>query len=906
MPWHGPDFAGDFPTLGHLTGHWIEQHVVVPDGYLRGQPYRLTDEQWTFLLHFYRLYPRAAPWPAPDGLLYTGGQLRRAQKWGKDPFGAALILAEALGPTRFEGWATDDRDDPRNYRPGYDGEARWVRIRPGDPIGSPYPTPLIVCLGTSEEQTANTWRPLLSMVRNGPLIELPGIDVGETRIKLPGGGDIEPVSTSATARLGAPLTFLTITEALALDTPLPTPTGWTTMGAVEIGDELVGRDGRPTRVIGATDVQMGRDCYRVTFADGTSVVASDGHLWWTRVNGSAAKPKERTTREMVEDGRVFRVPVPRLLDGPPVELPIPAYTLGLWIGDGDARTAALTVGEQDLDEIVKLLGDDGCTTAVRPPKRVGGTARTVRFNHGTWYAKRGVTSVGALRSMGLLGNKHIPQAVLRGSYAQRFAFLQGLMDSDGCATKLGHCQFSTNQRHIAHAVLELLRSLGQVPRLSRQEDGRSRTGEMFKVWFAPHDIVPFRLERKAQRCVRPAPTSRASGARMRRDWQTIASIEPVDSVPVRCVSVDAEDHLFLAGEGWQPTHNSHLFTLQGGYRRVAGAVKRNVAGMDGRWLELTNAWDPTEGSEAQVTADANDERVYVDTIESRRVENLDDEDALYAELLRQYGDSARERGGWVNIKGRIMHEARSKRHMEADRRRFFLNEIVTGTSSLVDPVMWDLYARPEELLAAGEQICLGFDGSKYNDATSLVACRMSDGRLFQLRTWERPVDADRDWKVPSVEVDQIVTAAFGAYHVGYLYADPWRWQDYLDVWAARWPKRVVEFATNSEQRMDRAIERFVTAFGSGAITHDGTDTLTAHVKSAVIVKGARKKARPGSDDLATHYMKLAKRTDRSWIDGAVASVLAYEARGQAIEDDVFATDEIVLTGRLFGGSDDDD
>lgn len=434
-----------------------------------------------------------------------------------------------------------------------------MRLRPGDPIGSPYPTPLIVCLGTSEEQTYNTWRPLLSMVRNGPLAELPGIDIGETRLKLPGGGEVEPVSTSATARLGAPLTMLTITE-------------------------------------------------------------------------------------------------------------------------------------------------------------------------------------------------------------------------------------------------------------------------------------------------------------------------------------------------------SHLFTLQGGYRRVCGAVKRNVAGMDGRWLELTNAWDPTEGSEAQVTAEAEDERVYCDTIESKRVESLDDEKALYAELLRQYGDSARERGGWVNIKGRIMHEAKSKRHQEADRRRFFLNEIVTGLNNLVDPLMWEFRARPGDTLAPGEQICLGFDGSKYNDATAIVACRVSDGQLFQIRVWQRPEHADRDWRVPSVEVDQIVTAAFGTYQVGYLYADPWRWQDYLDAWAAKWPKRIVEFPTNVEQRFDKAIERFATAFSSGAIHHDGSDTLTTHVKGAVVVKGARKKARPGSDDLSTHYMKLAKRTDKHLIDAAVASVLAYEARGQAIEDDVFASDAIVVTGRLFGSA----
>jgi hypothetical protein len=73
MPWRGPSEPGEFPTLGYDVGEWIEAHCVIPDGYNMGRQYRLTDEMWTFLVHFYRLYPHAAPWPAPDALRYTGG-----------------------------------------------------------------------------------------------------------------------------------------------------------------------------------------------------------------------------------------------------------------------------------------------------------------------------------------------------------------------------------------------------------------------------------------------------------------------------------------------------------------------------------------------------------------------------------------------------------------------------------------------------------------------------------------------------------------------------------------------------------------------------------------------------------------------------------------------------------------
>jgi hypothetical protein len=80
-------------------------------------------------------------------------------------------------------------------------------------VGAPYPTPLISCLGTSESQVDNTWRPLLSMARNGPLVDSPEVrDIGETNVDLAAGGRIQPVTTSARARLGEPTTFVTITE----------------------------------------------------------------------------------------------------------------------------------------------------------------------------------------------------------------------------------------------------------------------------------------------------------------------------------------------------------------------------------------------------------------------------------------------------------------------------------------------------------------------------------------------------------------------------------------------------------------------------------------------------------------------------------------------------------------------
>ena len=87
-------------------------------------------------------------------------------------------------------------------------------------------------------------------------------------------------------------------KALALDTPLPTPTGWTTMGAVQVGDHLIDASGQPTRVVAATEVMRGRPCYEVEFSDGSVIVADAQHQWLTETFDEG--PAIRTTREIYD------------------------------------------------------------------------------------------------------------------------------------------------------------------------------------------------------------------------------------------------------------------------------------------------------------------------------------------------------------------------------------------------------------------------------------------------------------------------------------------------------------------------------------------------------------------------------------------------------------------------------
>lgn len=188
MPWRGPEVKGEFPTLGYLVADFIEASCAIPDGVYAGEPFLLTDEQLLFVLWHYRLHPRATGDVEKPSAPFTfrRSQLVRPQKWGKGPLAAAMICAEAQGPVLFDGW-----------------DAK------GNPVGRPWPTPLIQVTAVSEDQTDNIWRALVPMIELGDIAaDIP--DTGETRINLAGAtgvGRIEPVTASARSRLGQRITF---------------------------------------------------------------------------------------------------------------------------------------------------------------------------------------------------------------------------------------------------------------------------------------------------------------------------------------------------------------------------------------------------------------------------------------------------------------------------------------------------------------------------------------------------------------------------------------------------------------------------------------------------------------------------------------------------------------------------
>jgi replicative DNA helicase len=305
-------------------------------------------------------------------------------------------------------------------------------------------------------------------------------------------------------------------KALALDTPLPTPSGWTTMGAVAVGDQLIDANGRPTTVVAATEVMHDRPCFEVEFSDGTVIVADAEHQWLTETHGPKRSPQIHTTQELAADAGNHSVANTEALDLPDRELPLPPYVLGAWLGTGEADP---TLGIDDPEVIcfIEAAGVD-----VIPVD--GGTYRLEQLGFSA-----------------ALSGRRVPERYLRASASQRRALLAGLLDVRGDVDSDASIQLELPTAELAEDVRDLVAGLGHDPLVA----GRT-------LVFTTEDRV-FWSERK-HLLQKELLTGRAQRPRQRY----IVDVRPVASVPVRCVEVDNIEHLYLASRAMIPTHNSTL------------------------------------------------------------------------------------------------------------------------------------------------------------------------------------------------------------------------------------------------------------------------------------------------------------------------------------------------------------
>jgi hypothetical protein len=341
-----------------------------------------------------------------------------------------------------------------------------------------------------------------------------------------------------------------------LETPVATPSGWKTVGQLNVGDFVFGMDGKPKRVLKLHDVSE-RDVYRVELTDGRWSECCDEHLWLVCHQPSRSKGasfRVIQTQEMLEEGLkrgpnyLYGLPTIAPVEYPDRDLPLDPYVLGVLLGDGCLRERVATFRAKDQDivkEVDRRLLDG--VRVVSDDKRDGSFVH--RISKPTKASSRNPV-MAALDGLGLTGvgshDKFVPEDYKISSAKDRLDLIRGLMDTDGSFTKDAY--FATVSLQLAEDVSEIVYSLGGRGLLRKKATSataiaRGSCGYIYEVSVSLPSSNPFFCERKARKFV---PRKRTLGPAIR-------SITPAGRKLTRCITV--EDSMYLVNR-YIPTHNT--------------------------------------------------------------------------------------------------------------------------------------------------------------------------------------------------------------------------------------------------------------------------------------------------------------------------------------------------------------
>lgn len=349
-------------------------------------------------------------------------------------------------------------------------------------------------------------------------------------------------------------------KGVTLLTPILTPSGWRRFGDLAVGDYVFHPSGKPTMVTQVHPIDQW-DTWEVEVSDGTVLTFTGEHLFTVDEFVGGPKRKRRTldVRAMAREGLVFDRPLTKgstkatkagvgkfalpetdPLEFPERDLPVDPWVLGYWLGDGSTGFGSATADVDDVPHVRERCRAAGYELSDLRQKKEGGRARQ--------FTILGLS--GDLRKLGVLQDKHIPEEYLYASVEQRRALIQGLMDSDGYIDKKGSAEYCQVRKQIADGMAFLLRSMGVKVNVRESEAklyGRV-TGPRYRLTFRPYRhqnlvTLPRRAERVREQRRKPIP-------RVIKDVRRVA---PVDA---RCITVAAEDGLYLVGETMVVTHNS--------------------------------------------------------------------------------------------------------------------------------------------------------------------------------------------------------------------------------------------------------------------------------------------------------------------------------------------------------------
>lgn len=384
--------------------------------------------------------------------------------------------------------------------------------------------------------------------------------------------------------LGVIVSPMGVGKAQPLTSRILTPDGYKTMGEIEVGDYVIGGDGKKHQVIG-TYPQGVRPVYRVDFSNGTTCECDIDHLWNVNtyfqrhnksyVKGSGSKHTKKyhnpdfsfktvSLRDIIEKGLrrknlkgeekeyIFNIPNTKPVEFNEQKLEFDPYFLGYYIGDGCYQRQNITVGQQDYQEAHVLLTE-----------QIGSEMREF-FNKKTKIWTFGINGELRKKCINYLGeskseDKFIPKEYLYNNVQNRIDLLCGLMDSDGYVDKRGICQFSTKSKQLSEDVYFLVRSLGgnasiktkNTKYFNKKYNKYIDCGLSYVITISfENNITPFKFTRKVER-YKP---------RTKYINQTkIVNVEYVREEETKCILVDSEEHTYIT-EDFIVTHNTSATT----------------------------------------------------------------------------------------------------------------------------------------------------------------------------------------------------------------------------------------------------------------------------------------------------------------------------------------------------------
>ena len=356
-------------------------------------------------------------------------------------------------------------------------------------------------------------------------------------------------------------------------------------------------------------------------------------------------------------------------------------------------------------------------------------------------------------------------------------------------------------------------------------------------------------------------------------------LEAVTSSPRSLEGGRATFVLLNETQHWLANNSGHDMVMT-----IAGNIGKSRGG-GARSMQITNAPLPGEDSVAEQTWDAwskvqagelVDAGMYYDSIEAPATVDLGDEESLRAGILAARGDAT-----WLDIDW-IFSTIYQGTYPPWQSRRMFLNQLTAPDDALVAVHEWDACATADRL-EPGDEIVLGFDGGRRDDATALIAIRVADRLVQPLGIWEAPDGpAGQDWEVDREAVDGMVRNAFEVYKVRAMFADVALWESYVDQWSQDYRRKLkikasARSAVGRDMRgglkeLTEANERLVAAIVDGKLRHSGHPTLRRHVLNT----------RRRLNAYGVSFGKEHRESKRK-VDGYAAMMLADLARRTLLE-----------------------